>query len=179
VAAPGCNVAPALSGGYGVFCGTSSATPIVSGLAALAVSVQPSTTPAGIRQAIEQTAAPLAGFVQFGRVAAPGALAVLGETGRRVTAVHGGSITQAARSQSYDVPSVAGRFDATVRFRKGAVVALTLASIETGARLSYRSGRSPLHLSLPVPGPVRVTVGAVSGLPIRFALTVAFDKGSG
>ncbi len=179
VAAPGCNVAPALSGGYGVFCGTSSATPIVSGLAALAFSVQPSATPAGIRQAIEQAAAPLTGFVQFGRVAAPGALAALGETGKRVVAVRRGSIPRAGGSQSYDVPAAAGRFDATVRFRKGAVVAVTLASLETGARLSYRGGRSPLHISLPVPGPVRVTVRGVSGLPIRFALTLSFDKGPG
>lgn len=179
VAAPGCNVAPALSGGYGVFCGTSSATPIVSGLAALALSVQPSATPAGIRQAIEQAAAPLTGFVQFGRVAAPGALAALGETGRRVLAVHRGSLPRAGSSQSFDVPAAAGRFEATVRFRKGAVVAVTLDSLETGARLSYRSGRGLLHISLAVPGPVRVTVRAVSGLSIRFALTVSFDKGPG
>src|SRR5439155_14452806 len=39
VTAPGCNVAPLLAGGYGWFCGTSSATPPVTGLGALELSV--------------------------------------------------------------------------------------------------------------------------------------------
>src|SRR5206468_13102282 len=41
VAAPGCNVAPILAGGYGNFCGTSSATPVVAGLVALELSAVP------------------------------------------------------------------------------------------------------------------------------------------
>src|SRR5439155_1420649 len=35
MAAPGCNVAPILAGGYGTFCGTSSASPVVAGRVAL------------------------------------------------------------------------------------------------------------------------------------------------
>src|SRR5262249_19000614 len=35
IAAPGCNPAPTVDGGYATFCGTSSATPVVSGLIAL------------------------------------------------------------------------------------------------------------------------------------------------
>src|SRR5438477_8702167 len=48
VSAPGCNVAPLVAGGYGEFCGTSSATPLVSGLAALALSATPEGTPAQV-----------------------------------------------------------------------------------------------------------------------------------
>jgi subtilisin family serine protease len=83
VAAPGCNVAPARRGGYGPFCGTSSATPIVAGLAALALAQHPSTSPAQLRGAIEQAATPVPGVVQFGRVSAPQTLAALGAAGRR------------------------------------------------------------------------------------------------
>ena len=44
LAAPGCNVAPILGGGYGNFCGTSSAAPVVAGLVALELSAQPAAT---------------------------------------------------------------------------------------------------------------------------------------
>src|SRR5207244_2365159 len=56
LAAPGCNPAPVLGGGYGSFCGTSSATPIVSGLVALALGANPAATPQQVEQALEQAA---------------------------------------------------------------------------------------------------------------------------
>ena len=58
VAAPGCNTAPKLGGGYVEFCGTSSATPIVSGIAGLAMSLNPTASRTEVVQAIEPKEAP-------------------------------------------------------------------------------------------------------------------------
>jgi len=174
VAAPGCNVAPARGGGYGVFCGTSSATPIVTGLAALVLSAHPGATPAVIQGAIERSGAPLPGVVQFGRVDAPRALAALGTTARR-TKVQRGKLTSARSSQSYEVQSGLGSFRATVRFGSRSIVTVALESLVTGARLAQRTGRSPVQASEPVAGPVRVIVRGVRGMPVRFALTLSFS----
>lgn len=78
VAAPGCNAAPALGGGYSTFCGTSSAAPLVAGLAGLAVAAQPLAGPAAIEQALMRSATPLPGYVSYGRVNAPALLSELG-----------------------------------------------------------------------------------------------------
>ncbi|MFP5322032.1 MAG: S8 family serine peptidase, partial [Acidimicrobiia bacterium] len=65
VAAPGCNGAP-LTTGYGYFCGTSSATPVAAGAAALAISLGASG--AVVEQAITATAVPVGSWVAAGRV---------------------------------------------------------------------------------------------------------------
>jgi subtilisin family serine protease len=80
VAAPGCNVAPVRGGGYGNFCGTSSATPIVSGIAALALSLDPSLGKDSLEQALRGTARHGIGGVEYGRVNALYTLAALGLT---------------------------------------------------------------------------------------------------
>jgi hypothetical protein len=175
VAAPGCNVAPALTGGYSLFCGTSSATPIVAGVAALVLSAHSGATPAEIRDAIERSGSPLPGIVQFGRVDAPRALAALGTAARR-TAVWRGTLTDTRFSRRYEVQSASGPFRATVRFGQGSVVRMTLESAETGARLAQRTGRSPVEVTEPVVGPVRVLVRAVSGAPVRFVLTLSYNE---
>jgi subtilisin family serine protease len=174
VAAPGCNVAPLLGGGYRLFCGTSSSAPIVSGLAALVLSTHPGATPAEIRSAIERSGAPLPSVVQFGRVDAPRALAALGATARR-TQLESGTLSSARLSRSYELQSGPGPVRATVRFRAGSVVTLVLESLATGMRVAHKTGRSPLQLSEPVGGPVRVVVRAVRGVPLRFTLTLGFS----
>jgi hypothetical protein len=80
VAAPGCNVAPVRGGGYGDFCGTSSATPIVSGIAALALSLDPGLGKDALEQALRKTARRGIGGVEYGRVNALYTLAALGLT---------------------------------------------------------------------------------------------------
>jgi subtilisin family serine protease len=80
VAAPGCNVAPVRGGGYGNFCGTSSATPIVSGIAALALSLDPGIGKEALEQALRRTARHGIGGVEYGRVNALYTLAALGLT---------------------------------------------------------------------------------------------------
>lgn len=78
VAAPGCNTAPRLGGGYVEFCGTSSATPEVAGLAGLALAFKPSATAVQVTGAIETGAVPFSDTVQHGRVDARDMLTALG-----------------------------------------------------------------------------------------------------
>lgn len=78
LAAPGCNTAPSLDGGYVNFCGTSSAAPVVAGLVGLALSAKPAATRLEIEQALAATATPVPSAVRYGRVNAKAALAKLG-----------------------------------------------------------------------------------------------------
>ena len=78
VSAPGCNVAPLIHGGYGQFCGTSSATPLVAGLAGIAIAAHPGATNVRVTSAIEHTAKRISAGVHFGRIAAAAALAAVG-----------------------------------------------------------------------------------------------------
>jgi subtilisin family serine protease len=77
VAAPGCNAAPRVGGGYVEFCGTSSAAPIVSGIAALGLSLNAAATKSDIERAIASNARPVPGVAQSGRVEAPQALSAV------------------------------------------------------------------------------------------------------
>jgi subtilisin family serine protease len=77
LAAPGCNVAPILGGGYGNFCGTSSAAPVVAGLVALELSAQPAATAQQAEDALARAVFPLPAFVQYGRIDAGKTLALL------------------------------------------------------------------------------------------------------
>lgn len=67
VAAPGENVTTGSHGGYVVFLGTSSAAPVVSGIAGLALSAAPAATAGEITHALEASATPSPGAV-YGRV---------------------------------------------------------------------------------------------------------------
>jgi subtilisin family serine protease len=68
VAAPGCNTAAYLGARYVTFCGTSSATPVVAGLAGLLRSAKPGLGKAAVEQAIQSTAVRFSTAVQFGRI---------------------------------------------------------------------------------------------------------------
>jgi subtilisin family serine protease len=79
VAAAGCVVTTTSNGGYGTACGTSFATPMTAGLAALILSVRPQATADQIEQAIDRTAVAVAGgYVAYGRIDAEAALASFG-----------------------------------------------------------------------------------------------------
>jgi subtilisin family serine protease len=80
VAAPGCNVAPDPGGGYVNFCGTSSATPLVAGIAGLAYSLEPTLSRSAFEQALHGAAVPLGTMVEYGRVDAFETLEALGLT---------------------------------------------------------------------------------------------------
>jgi thermitase len=77
VAAPGANVAQGRDGAYYWFTGTSSAAPMVAGVAALGLSAKPSATAAQLRTAIEATAEPVGEWVANGRVNASGTVNAL------------------------------------------------------------------------------------------------------
>jgi subtilisin family serine protease len=81
VAAPGCNTAPRLRGGYVEFCGTSSAAPMVAGIAGLAVALNPRASRTDLGLAIARSATPLPGVVQFGRVNAPTVMSAVSSGG--------------------------------------------------------------------------------------------------
>jgi subtilisin family serine protease len=77
LAAPGCNEATVMGGGYGNFCGTSSATPLVAGLIGLLRTANPSATNAQVEAAVESSAVKIGTTVSCGRVDAARALAAL------------------------------------------------------------------------------------------------------
>jgi subtilisin family serine protease len=81
VAAPGCDMTTIRGGRYGEFCGTSAATPVVSGLAGLAMSYAPDASADKVRQAITGSSHRVGG-VAYGRVDVAGVLAALGATFR-------------------------------------------------------------------------------------------------
>jgi subtilisin family serine protease len=175
VAAPGCNIAPLLNGGYGTFCGTSSAAPIVTGLAALALSARPTATATEIGQAIERTATPLPGFVHFGRVNAAETLTAL-VSRSSVVLMRSGTLDSSHRTRRYLVPAAAGPFTATATFPRDRRLTLTLVSLTTGASLASVDGESPLQLAETVAGPVRLKVTAEDQRTLRFRLTLSFDR---
>jgi subtilisin family serine protease len=74
VTAPGCNVVPKLHGGYGNFCGTSSATPLAAGLAGLMLAQSPHATSTQVIAAVQRTARRIKTGVRFGRIDATAAL---------------------------------------------------------------------------------------------------------
>lgn len=81
VAAPGCNTATRAGGGYVEFCGTSSAAPMVSGIAGLAFALNPKASRADVEQALAGTATPIPGVVRFGRVNAPTVMSAVSSAG--------------------------------------------------------------------------------------------------
>ena len=64
VAAPGCDLTTMRGGQYGEFCGTSASAPVVSGLAALAMSYSPSSSAAAIKLAITSSGRTVGGVDQ-------------------------------------------------------------------------------------------------------------------
>ena len=68
LAAPGCNYTTGRAGWFGSFCGTSSATPAVAGIAALAFSYAASATNLTVEDAMTSSAARIGAPLAYGRV---------------------------------------------------------------------------------------------------------------
>jgi subtilisin family serine protease len=141
VAAPGCNPAPFLEG-YGFFCGTSSAAPVVAGLAALGLARVPGGTRDSVQSAIERSAQAFGPDVRFGRINAPATLTLLKPlTPSTTTAAY--RSTLAGRTSFWRTVAT-GELSATLRFGSSR---LTLRLFDAHGRLIARAaGRSPLRL---------------------------------
>ena len=77
LAAPGCNEATVIGSSYATFCGTSSATPVVAGVAALLRSANASASNTALEAALESSATKIGTSVACGRVDAAAALTAL------------------------------------------------------------------------------------------------------
>ena len=150
VAAPGENTTTARGGGYQQFLGTSSAAPVVSGIAGLLFSLVPGSTPAQVASALEQSAVPVGG-VTFGRVDAQRALASLlpappargsGDqpapgTAPTATLTRSGRI--GAKGRTYSLATGAGRLVATSTVR-GAAGRRTKLTLRQASRVVASAG---------------------------------------
>jgi len=180
VAAPGCNPALDRGQGYVIFCGTSSATPVVSGLAALAVAVNPAATPQEIEQMIEHNAVSLRGVVQYGRVRARETVqrlaAEVQPNIRVVTTTFAGAVGARTSMRTYPVSVGNGPVTAKLSFKAGARLSLALLRENASKPVTRTLGRSPLQLTTTVQaGRLRLLVaGRAAKTP--FVLTVTFVK---
>ncbi len=168
LAAPGCNVATILGGGYGTFCGTSSATPLVSGLVALELSAQPAATAREAEDALARAAVPLPAFVQYGRIDAGKTLALL-RPAATTSVVFRGTVGRKPRTRTYNLDVGAGPFTAVLRFTGGR--RLTLAT-----PVGKVAGRSPLQVNgTSTPGTFALRVSG-TGTKTSFVLAVTYVK---
>ena len=160
VAAPGCNPAPSAAGDYVMFCGTSSATPVVAGLLALLVSEQPAAGRDAVVGTLERTAVPIGGSVQYGRVDAAAALAALAPPSseashaQQAPAVHSSTIVlhgflihgSVVFRRSVEAVSLA----ATLRFRPRVKLSLSIRTAR-GTLVAHALGGSGLRLLRELP----------------------------
>jgi subtilisin family serine protease len=197
VAAPGENSTTARGGGYVSFLGTSSAAPVVSGIAALAFSLVPQATPAQVERALETTAVPIPG-VATGRVDAYAALhalapeppppapapgaepgqpsggsAATAETARRTKVVRGRLYR--AKNAKVVFTSGAGRLRATVKLRNARRVTVRLRLVAAGRVAASAHGKGGATLRAPVrERTYRLLVSADSQKRLAYVLTISY-----
>jgi subtilisin family serine protease len=199
VAAPGCTTSTVMGGSYGSFCGTSSATPVVSGLVGILRSAKPSATVGEIEQALEATAVPIGSQVAYGRVDGAAALTTLLNGGPppapspsptptsspspapspSATPTPSASPTSATTTfsgsvsgksgKSYVVNAGQGPLAARLTFSKASSLTLQLVDA-SGSVLAVSSSGSPVQLSTSVPAGTYSLV--VSGGRTSFTLAV-------
>jgi subtilisin family serine protease len=200
VAAPGENSTTGPGSTYVSFLGTSSAAPVVSGIAGLAFSLVPGATPAQVEQAIETSAVPIPG-VTSGRVDAYGTLRALvpglvqpgpptpappgaepqqgsggvtptGGTPRR-TKVVAGSVTR-GRNANVVFTTGSGLLQATVKARaRSRAIRLRLVAAGRVGASARGAGRARLRAEVPA-GRYRLVVSTTSRKRTSFSLTISY-----
>lgn len=190
VAAPGCNFTTGLSSWFGTFCGTSSAAPVVAGVAGLAISLAPGASNRQVEEAIESTAVPQP-YVRYGRIDAAGALNALagavaeppppteptpppGETAPALaTASFSGSLSPRQSSKSFSLSTGSGPLSATLSFAKASALTLSLVAPD-GSTVASAKGASGLKLTKEVAaGSYRLVVSG-EGAKTTFTLNVIY-----
>ena len=149
-AAPGCDDAPAPSGSYVVFCGTSAAAPVVAGLAALEISALPAASREEIINSIESSATPIGTVVSRGRIDASAAFSLLAPAATTSILAVKGSLSPLIAARIYRRIVPAGLLTVAISFSGTRALTLTVRS-QTGVLLGAVSGAGPLRLSRLVP----------------------------
>ena len=150
-AAPGCDAAPATSGDYVLFCGTSASTPVVAGIAALAISLMPAATADDVVAAIEQSGRSVGTTVGGRLVDASAALAALQPTPPATTILTvQGALGAAGNARVYRRSVLPGVVTATLTFAGRRPLTLAVRN-EAGATVATVSGTSPLRISQLLP----------------------------
>jgi subtilisin family serine protease len=143
VTAPGCDPATAPGARYVNFCGTSAAAPVVAGLVALTVSLQPTAARADVMRAITESTDPLQS--RPGRIDAPKSLSAIAP--RKLTSWSlRGSVGTSPASRTHKRVVAAGDVTATLTFDRGARATLTVAD-PSGRVLAAKTGASPVTVT--------------------------------
>jgi subtilisin family serine protease len=162
VAAPGCNPAPSSAGGYVMFCGTSSATPVVSGLVALLLSERPNASRDEVVAAIDATAVPIGDGVVRGRIDATAqstlasALAApdsgqASPAGSATIATLSGALSGRHAVRVYRQAITPTQLTAVLKFSGQRVLTLSIRDA-TGTLVARTRGMSPLRLTRDLSG---------------------------
>lgn len=176
VAAPGCNVAPVLSGGYGTFCGTSSATPVVAGLAALELSLNPTASSAAVTQALEGGAVPVPGLVRYGRIDAARTMSLIRPASTLATTVSHGVVGGKTPTRTYSFDVASGTVTAQLAFSRSKTLQLALLPDGSGTPLAQASGRGSVSITHDVSdGRVQLVVTG-RGARTPYVLTVSYQR---
>jgi subtilisin family serine protease len=188
LAAPGDNSTTAWGGGYESFLGTSSAAPVVSGIAALGISANPAASPAQVEEALKAGAVPVPGVV-FGRVDAYGTVHALApwlapplsssaSSARRttVTKLLSGKLGRRARTFRIVVDGW-GLLRATLHFQRRPERPVELRLRQGPRSIAVVRGRSSLRLRARVRrGTYRLDVTSFGGRPTQFKLILTYPR---
>jgi subtilisin family serine protease len=199
LAAPGENATTGSGGKYVTFLGTSSAAPVVSGIAALAFGVSPTATPDQVQRALEASATPIQG-VKYGRVDAydtmrafvaapakppsaspPPAPRAPTQVAPKATAtkVVLGRLTRTRRARAFALSTGSGLLRATLGVRKGRQVRLRLRLVAGRRVAASVRGARLLRLRARVkPQRYRLVVSAAGRTPVTFRLTISYPAKS-
>ena len=179
LAAPGCNVAPGLGSEFVSFCGTSSAAPIVAGLAGMAIAQEPGAGQARIEAALGAGAVPVP-HVARGRINAREVLTALGVAVEPEPL----PVPSASRFVRSSLPARTPVRRFTQRIGKGslrvvvrsATPGLALSVLDGRGRVAGRaSGGRVLAATRPLPaGTYRIVVRGRAGA--RFTVSVTYPR---